>query len=414
MQREGELAGIFTVLLFGVVWPTGCHNGGYAPCNSPFERSADPGALAEALKDDVLSESECIALCTPEPTPPPDPQPTTGATADTCVDSGTIFEPGTSTGTGTNTGTDSGTGTSTGTDSGTGTSTGTDSGTGTGSSTDAGTDSGSSTGAVACTAPDATASAGTDTAYDPGPLYTCKPIEGSLASLTCYFEDCAYGRRPAGLRSGGRAVTSHALGRLFAEGAHLEAASVPAFERLAAALTAHGAPASLCARALAAAADERRHAAQMTALAALFDATPATLELDAVAAPTLLELARDNAIQGCVGETWAALLARHQADTAELPQIRAAMTEIAADETEHAELAWAIDAWLHTILSVAEQTEVLTARAEACDSLRRHISAAIDHPAQRTAGLPRRSTALALHDGLRRALWGPSLPHPAS
>jgi Mn-containing catalase len=143
----------------------------------------------------------------------------------------------------------------------------------------------------------------------------------------------------------------------------------------------------------------------MTALAAEFGGTPATPELDAIAVPTLLEMARDNATQGCVGETWAALLARHQADTAELPQIRDLMTEIAADETEHAELAWAIDAWLHTKLSPAEQTEVLATRTAACDSLHHSLAAAIDHPAQQAAGLPRRATALALHEGLRRALW---------
>jgi hypothetical protein len=407
MQRDGDLAALFTVLLFGVVWPAGCNRYNYGVCSSPYKRTVDdPAALMEALKDDKFSEDECIALCgNSHPyTQPAPPDPTSGTGADPCVHDSTGAETSSSsdTGTGTSTGTSTGPDTSTGP----GTSTGPDTSTGPGTSTGMGT----STSTDACMTATSTTSSG-DTGYDDVPegLHTCAPIKGALDSLYCFYIDCAYGRRPAGLRSEGRAIASRALGRLFAEAAHLEAASVPAFERLAVALAHHGAPAPLRERAVAAAADERRHAALMTALAAEFGGTPATPEIDPIAPPTLLELARDNAVQGCVGETWAALIARHQADTAELPQIREAMRGLATDETEHAELAWAIDAWLHTKLSPVECTAIAATRAAACEVLHTRLTAAIDHPAKQVAGIPRRSTALALYEGLRRSLWAPTL-----
>ena len=435
METGRDLAAMFTVLLFGVVWPAGCKRGyGYGgQCTSTYVRPVDAEALALALQDMKLSFSECEALCEP---PRRDPgTPTTGSdSCDPSIFTGTDTTAGTSsvtTGTGTDaststdasttttstgtTSTDASTGTA-GTDASTGTA-GTDASTGTAGTdastgttglytgTTASTDTtagDTSAGSPAC----ATAPATTDEDQDyNGDLHDCAPIAGRTAVLHCSYADCVYGRRPQGLRSDGRAAGPDPLGRWFAEAAHLEAASVPAFERLAAALAGHGAPASLRQRALRAADDERRHTIAMTTLAAALGDTPAAPVLDEASHPSLLELARDNAAQGCVGETWAALLARHQADVADTPRVREVMAEIAADETEHAELAWAIDAWLRTRLSPPEQAEVAAARRAACASLREQLLRADDHPALLAVGVPRRSTALALHDGLTRALW---------
>ncbi|MFP2923978.1 hypothetical protein ACLESO_01930, partial [Pyxidicoccus sp. 3LG] len=64
--------------------------------------------------------------------------------------------------------------------------------------------------------------------------------------VKCQVTFLCEGRRPEGLCSDG-AVAGRVptLGALFAKMAHLEAASVPAFERLADELAAHGAPARL-------------------------------------------------------------------------------------------------------------------------------------------------------------------------
>lgn len=390
MVREGELSAIFTVLLFGVVWPAGCGDPGYGECALPYLRIVDRVALAEAMRDQSLSADECVELCTHSqaypPEVPPMPQPTTGA-GETCGES--------STGGAATVGTTGGGSETGGTDS--------DMGTDSGTSTD--TDVDICTAGASPTAVDDEP----DPYSDPESVHTCRPIDGGDDLITCYFTGCAYGRRPAGLRSEGRAVGARALGRWLAETAHLEAASVPAFERLAAALTEHGAPVALRERALAAAVDERRHAAQMTALAGEYGGTPAAPELDAVAPLSLLELAIDNAVEGCVGETWAALVARHQADAAKLSRVREIMAAIAADETEHAELAWSIDAWACGRLSPGERDAVAAARSTAHEALRERISGAIDHAELLAVGVPRRATALALHEGLRRALWAPAL-----
>jgi hypothetical protein len=89
---------------------------------------------------------------------------------------------------------------------------------------------------------------------------------------------------------------------------------------------------------------------------------------------------------------------------AEQPGVRAVMAEIADDETRHAELAWAIDAWLRTRLSPADYAEVTAARTAACAALREQLRRADDHPALLSVGVPHRATALGLHAGLR-TLW---------
>lgn len=91
---------------------------------------------------------------------------------------------------------------------------------------------------------------------DAGPL---------MAVHVIYAPTCFAGRRPAGLRPRRHGVTS--LGQWLAAQAHLEAASVPAFLRLARELRTHAAPAALVRAAMAAAGDERRHARVMTTLA---------------------------------------------------------------------------------------------------------------------------------------------------
>ena len=78
---------------------------------------------------------------------------------------------------------------------------------------------------------------------------------------------CFSGRRPLGLQPPSRKASRTPSGRLLAEMAYLEAASVHAFVVLARELEGHGAPARLCAASRRAAGDEIRHAAVMRKLA---------------------------------------------------------------------------------------------------------------------------------------------------
>ena len=70
------------------------------------------------------------------------------------------------------------------------------------------------------------------------------------STLTIHFTGTTTcGRRPAGLRPWRVPTRGSSAGRWLAEAAALEAASVPAFRRLARELAAHGAPARLVERA---------------------------------------------------------------------------------------------------------------------------------------------------------------------
>jgi hypothetical protein len=187
-------------------------------------------------------------------------------------------------------------------------------------------------------------------------------VEDGVAALvdqmdTGFPDECRpRGRRPEGLASrGGEGVDG--VARWYAEATHMEAASVPAFERLAAELAALGAPARLVRAARAASRDEVRHATVMARLGARIGATATEVVVDAVPARLLDAIAIENAVEGCVNEGFAAILCEHQARTATDPALRDAMTSIARDEQAHAGLAFAIADWLGSSDEIASAVE---------------------------------------------------------
>jgi hypothetical protein len=206
-------------------------------------------------------------------------------------------------------------------------------------------------------------------------------------------DNCAIGRRPPGLTSSGASGCELALGKFFAEIAHLEAASVPAFERLSVELAHHGAPEALRLRAMSAALEEIDHARTTATLARRFGGEPVVPVVAERPVRSLFELAIDNAVEGCVRETFGALVAQYQALHAENPQIRAAMRGIAQDETRHAEFSWALDEWVNGELSVAEQIAVREARRDALLRLRSELETAVDPTVAQQAGMPTAAVA---------------------
>jgi hypothetical protein len=214
---------------------------------------------------------------------------------------------------------------------------------------------------------------------------------------------CA-GRRPEGLAPC-RAVASSELGAFFAQIAYLEAASVEAFKRLARELMQLQAPADLAIDCLHAATDEVRHAAQIGELAERFGGTVAEPELTPAAPRSMLALALENAVEGCVRETYGALEASFQAEHAIDPEVRAVMSGIARDETAHAALSWRIHAWLEDQLPVEDWRKVEGAMGEAIGHLREELGAPRGGALCAVAGLPDGETAVALLDGLYAHLW---------
>lgn len=207
------------------------------------------------------------------------------------------------------------------------------------------------------------------------------------------------GRRPEGLTLAVR-DDGATLGGHFAESAELEAASVDAFRRLEEELRLAGAPESLRRRARRSAADEVRHADTMSALASRFGAFPRPFVIEGNERRSLVEMAIENAVEGCVMETWAALLATWQAVRAADDEVRAAMKTIARDETRHAALAWDVAAFLDGRLSLAERTRVNAAREAAFADLAQALTEEPTAEVRIVTGQPTAREARALFEQL--------------
>jgi hypothetical protein len=115
-------------------------------------------------------------------------------------------------------------------------------------------------------------------------------------------------------------------------------------------------------------------------------------------------MALENVVQGCVRETYAALLATWQAARASDPVIRRSLARIVADETRHAALAWAIDAWLQPSLDEATKRRVARARRTAVRDLSKQLARRAPEPLVASAGFPRPAEAQTLLRVLARQL----------
>lgn len=130
----------------------------------------------------------------------------------------------------------------------------------------------------------------------------------------------------------------------------MEHASIAAFARFNLQLLSLGAPAAFIEATNQALVDETKHARLAFALASRFGGRalgPSSLDVagalgddspEAVLTTTILE--------GCVGETMAALEARAALERCEDEQVRIALEQIARDESRHAQLAWRVVHWM--------------------------------------------------------------------
>jgi len=195
-------------------------------------------------------------------------------------------------------------------------------------------------------------------------------------------------------------------GRYFAAAARLEAASVDAFHAARSHLAAYGAPARLLRAAERAASDEVRHARAQSALARRYGVEA---RMPRAVRPggrrTIAAFALENAVEGCVRETYGALVALRQAECAHDPRVRLAMRRIAEDETRHAALSWQIARWLEGRLDAKTRASQKRAQRRAVRDLRRGASSEPPHALRSVVGLPGAAEAVRLVDALDRALW---------
>lgn len=144
-------------------------------------------------------------------------------------------------------------------------------------------------------------------------------------------------------------MTQEALADAWRTDAQMEHASVASFARFTMELLALGAPADIVAASQSASLDEVEHARLCFGLASRFSGRalgPGPLDMTGVSRGTsLAECAGWTVIEGCIGETIAALTARAQIDVAKDEGVRLALLRIAEDEERHAALAWRFVAW---------------------------------------------------------------------
>jgi hypothetical protein len=219
--------------------------------------------------------------------------------------------------------------------------------------------------------------------------------------IRCVASCPGVGRRPPGLEE--EAATAE-LGAYFRSMAQLEAASVDAFRILRRELAGHKLPRRLDRAMRRAARDEVRHARAARALGRRFGGTYAPPTVKPLPARTLEQIAVDNAVEGCVRETYGALVASYQANMAKDVAVRAAMKRIAKDEIRHAALSWQLDTWLDTRLDRAARTRVASAKDRARAELAAELGRGQTKELAEVAGLPAPAQARALLERLSSAL----------
>ena len=231
---------------------------------------------------------------------------------------------------------------------------------------------------------------GPDTELPGNELITC------TAQTTYYCE----GRLHNGSST---ASCEDSVGSWCARAAHNETVSVASFAKLHRSLSQLGAPQSLLTKCLSAASDEIRHARQMVQLAKQHQAPLPALQFGD-SQPCRVELAIDNVVEGCVKETFAALIALHQAKHAQNNEIRQAMKTIAQDELQHAQLAMDIHEWLLAQLTETEKAQVAEAKLQALTELEASWKNRFPNDIDSDLGRPNPAKGLALARAFHNAL----------
>jgi hypothetical protein len=196
------------------------------------------------------------------------------------------------------------------------------------------------------------------------PPIECPPADAGVC-VTCSYIG---GRLTSGFPAPRPEVATD--GERFAVTAWLEAVSVYAFERLERELATHGAPPELLRGARRARRDEARHTAMVGCLARRRGVNPRLPEPPPTrGARSLREMALENAVEGCVRETYAAVAGLVESITSPDPSLRRTMRSISRDEAFHAELAWKVHAWAMPRLDADERRRIREAMCAAVDEL---------------------------------------------
>jgi rubrerythrin len=207
-----------------------------------------------------------------------------------------------------------------------------------------------------------------------GSHFCTKRVDGAMTYVSC--GGCGVGRPPTGFVAQEVDAPTEE-GAWLARMAQLEAASVEAFRALHDDLASHGAPESLLHLVRIAADDEVRHARLAREQAERRGAMVPEVDVRVARGRSLADLAVENAREGCIEETFGAVVARIQADRARDPDLRTMLEAIARDELGHAFLSWRIADWLDRRVADEARTRVRIARAEKLAELKQELPAEV-------------------------------------
>ena len=140
------------------------------------------------------------------------------------------------------------------------------------------------------------------------------------------------------------------IGRFWLEQAELSHAALASFARNTLYLMSLGSPPGLLVTSQEAGIDKIKHAKLFFGFASAFIGTelaPGPLNVEGCLDETDIRFITQSLIkEGCIGETIGAMEVRFRAHHAEDPAIKAALTQVALDETNHAQYAWETLEWI--------------------------------------------------------------------
>ena len=143
---------------------------------------------------------------------------------------------------------------------------------------------------------------------------------------------------------------NHEIGIEWIKQAEAEHASVASFARHTLQLMSIGAPSELIISSQQASIDEVKHAKMCYGFAGAFldlDVSPGALDVDRSLEQINIKNIIQSVIQdGCIEETLSAIEAQFTAYHAKDDAVKASLTQIASDETRHAQLAWDTIVWI--------------------------------------------------------------------
>jgi hypothetical protein len=148
-----------------------------------------------------------------------------------------------------------------------------------------------------------------------------------------------------------------------------------------------------------------RHARHVGALARRFGGNPRFARIAVGAVRSLEHVALENAVEGCVHETYSALIAWHQGLHCPDPALAATHRAIAADEMRHAGLAWDVARWLEPRLTPSARRHIDAARRQAARAVARGLGRSKASSIDTAAGLPPPLLAVAVAEELQASLW---------